>query len=106
MVFKEQAKKGYCCSIYFSCAGTLSSPCSFAPPTSKEDLFEREKVQGEVTRMIKGVEQLPHKESLSRIGWKRDDRVGLRPINHTRVSQGEQAGHNGSSVPSGQERGL
>lgn len=73
----------------FSCASTFSSPCSFAPPTSKEDLFEWGKVQGEVTRMIKGVEQLPHKEPLSRIGWKRDDRVRLRErsINHTRVSR-------------------
>lgn len=42
----------------------------------RKDIFELGKVQGKVTRMIKGVEQLPNQESLNRIGWKLNDGVG------------------------------
>lgn len=85
----------------------LEYPVQFCPSDAKKDIFELGKVQQKVTRMIKGVDQLPHQESLNRIDWKWNDgvRVGQRSINHTRVSWGVQTGHNGSTVPSGQEPG-
>lgn len=85
----------------------LEYPVQFCPSDAKKDIFELGKVQQKVTRMIKGVDQLPHQESLNRIDWKWNDgvRVGQRSINHTRVLWGEQTGHNGSTVPSGQEAG-
>lgn len=85
----------------------LEYPVQFCSTDAKKDIFELGKVQEKVTRMIKGVDQLPHQKSLNRIDWKWNNGVGVgqRSINHTRVSRGEQTGHNGSTVPSGQEPG-
>jgi len=82
-------------------------PMQFCSSILRKDIFELEKVQGKVTRMIKGVEWLPNQESLNRVGWKLNDKVRVRQsaINHTCVSQGKQAGHNGSTVPFRQKPG-
>lgn len=68
----------------------LECPTQFCSSSLRKDIFERGKVQGKVTRMIKGVEQLPNQESLNRIGWKWNDGVGIwqRSINHRCVPQG------------------
>lgn len=86
----------------------LEYPVQFCSCDAKKDIFELGKVQEKVTRMIKGVDQLPYQESLHRIDWKRNDRVGVgqRSINHTRVSQGSKLGTMGALYPQGRNRGT
>lgn len=67
---KKRLESCYYATALFLVRLHLEYPVQFCSSDARKDIFELGKVQEKVTRMIKGVDQLPHQESLNRIDWK------------------------------------